>query len=89
MELEDIDEVMEELLELEISQLFESIEGVTDVFVYDITIKGPVNGYILYMLWFVANHMLHMICITPMHFIEPLTRKSRNEENEMSPRNTS
>ena len=45
MELENIYEVMEELLEQEISKLFKSIEGVTDVLVYDITIKGRVNGY--------------------------------------------
>ena len=45
MELENIYEVMEELLEHEISKLFKSIEGVTDVLVYDITIKGRVNGY--------------------------------------------
>ena len=67
MELENIDEVMEELLEIEISKLFKSIDGVTDVFVYDITIKGPVNSNLLYMFWFVANHMLHMICITIVH----------------------
>ena len=58
MELENIDEIMEELFELEISKLFKSIYGVIDVFVYDITIKGPVNGYLLYMFWFVANHIL-------------------------------
>ena len=57
MELENIDEIMEELLELEISKLFKSIDGVTDVSVDDITIKEPVDGNLLYMFWFVANHM--------------------------------
>ena len=77
MELENIDEIMDELLELEISKLFKSIDGVTDVFIYDITIKGPVDGNIwyiwlmVYMFWFVANHMLHMIYITRMHFMKP------------------
>lgn len=43
MEFEILNEVMEELLELEISKLFSSVEGVTDVIVYDITIKDSVH----------------------------------------------
>ena len=66
MELEDIDEVMKELLELEISQLFESIEGVTDVFIYDITIKGPVNGNLLYILVCCETYVLH-VCNSRNH----------------------
>ena len=43
MEFDDLNEVMEELLELEILKLFRSVEGVTDVIVYDITIKESVH----------------------------------------------
>ena len=43
MEFENLNEVMEELLELEISNLFSSVEGVTDVIVYYITIKESVH----------------------------------------------
>ena len=65
MELENIYEVMEELLEHEISKLFKSIEGVTDVLVYDITIKGRVNGYLSNILicWEPYMH----VCITIIH----------------------
>ena len=69
MELENIDEIMEELLELEISKLFKSIEGVTDVFVNDITIrgyyyKGPVNGYLLYILVCCEPYTIVHVCIS-------------------------
>ena len=43
MEFENLNEVMEELLELEISKLFSSVEGVTELIVYDITIKESVH----------------------------------------------
>ena len=43
MEFENLNEVMEELLELEISKLFSSVEGVTEVIVHDITIKESVH----------------------------------------------
>ena len=44
MDFENLNEVIEELLELEISKLFSSVEGVTDVIVYDITIKESVHN---------------------------------------------
>ena len=48
MEFESVDEVLEELLELEIVKLFKSVEGVTDVKVYDMTIKESVHGAIIH-----------------------------------------
>ena len=48
MEFESVDEVLEELLELEIVKLFKSVEGVTDVEVYDMTIKESVHGAIIH-----------------------------------------
>ena len=48
MEFESVDEVLEELLELEIVKLFKSVEGVTDVKVYDMTIKESVPGAIIH-----------------------------------------
>ena len=46
MEFENLNEVMEELLELEISKLFSSVEGVTEVIIHDITIKESVHDLI-------------------------------------------